>query len=417
MYDNLFPIASRKFMQIRQPGLAPAPSVYISAVTILLFFTVGALTAIVAWHYGMAWMLLVLPLSWYYSRGYISVYVLMSGYFIFGAYDFPHVFDVFFNGWYVWGVAIWLLHGLLLALPYALLRRYGAYGLISALFITTLPPWGTIAWLSPLLIAGDLFPGSGVEGYAAGMLVFFVIAHSAREWKLRWPLLISLALISIWCNATALSYNNSRFPLWFGQNTYFGDYPRDAVEGFERQLRLMRQVDAALRDGARLILLPEGIVNQWVPASEYWWKKEIDIAKIKKATLLIGATLYQGRGHWIDALVVRGADTGLASARIPAPIGMWNPFVSHTFDADMAGSGVIQVQGRAVAISLCYEDALVYPMALSFLLKRPVAILSSANNWFAGGTDESDMQNLSIALQARLYGVPLIRALNLSGTS
>lgn len=400
-------------MQINQRALAYNAEAYIHVSNAVLFFTVGALTAIGAWHFAMIWLLLILPLAWHYSRSRMSVYMLMFGYFISGAYYFPHVFKVFFHGSHEWGVVIWLLHGLLLALPYALLRRYGAYGLLAALFVTILPPWGMIGWLSPLLAAGALFPGFGIAGYGVCMLVFFIIAHSASGSKGRWSLLMALLLISIYCNATAPAFINNRFPVWFGQNTYLGNYPQDAVEGFQRQVQLMRQVDAALRDGARLILLPEGIVNQWVPASEFWWKKEIDLARIKKATLLIGATLYQGRGRWIDALVVRGSDTELVKARMPAPIGMWNPFVNHAFEADMIGSGVIRVQGRAVAISICYEDALVYPMALSFLLNRPTAILSSANNWFGAGTDEPSMQNLSIGLQARLYGVPLIRALNL----
>lgn len=397
--------------------VAPNATPLLNVIVMILYFMVGSLTAIAAWHYGMIWLLLTLPLAWRYSGGPVSAYLLMAGYFLFGAYDFPHVFHVFFHGDRGWGVVIWLLHGLLLSLPYALSSRYGAYGLMAALLVTILPPLGAIAWLSPLLVAGDLFPGFGIAGYVACMLVFFAISDSSLASNMRRSLLIALLLVSIYCNATVPAFINNRLPLWFGQNTYLGNYPRDAVEGFERQLRLMRQVDVALHDGARLILLPEAIVDQWVPASEYWWEKEIDLARIKKATLLIGATFYEGRGHWIDALVVRGADTGLVRARIPAPIGMWNPFSSHTFDADMTGSGVIRLQGRTVAISLCYEDTLVYPLALSFLMDHPQAILSSANNWFGAGTDEPAMQNLSIVLQARLYGVPLIRALNLPSAS
>ncbi len=389
------------------------PAAFINVAVALLFFSAGALTALVAWHYGLVWMLLALPVMWRYNRGAISTFMLMSGYFIFGAYDFPRVFDGFFHGSYGWGVAIWILHGSLLSLPYALLRRYGAYGMVSGLLVTILPPWGAIAWLSPLLAAGEFFPGFGVAGYAVTMLLFFVIAHSAGNNKIRRIILASCALISLWCNATAPSFINSRFPLWFGQNTELGSYPHDVEQGFERQLQLMKQVESALRGGARLIVLPEGIVNQWLPASEYWWKKEIDLARAKRATLLIGASIYEGGGRWANALVIRGADTGLVKARVPVPIGMWNPFVSNTFDTNMTGSGASRVQGKSVAISLCYEDVLVYPMALTFLLSRPAAILSSANNWFGAGTDEPAMQNLSINLQARLFGVPLIRAVNL----
>lgn len=389
---------------------------YTSAMIAALFFAVGALTAIVAWHHGLLWWLLIIPVSWGYTRGYVSVFMLMFGYFLLGAYDFPHVFKLFFSDAYDLGYGIWIFHALLLALPYALLRRYGIYGLILAMFITVLPPLGLVAWLSPLLVAGKLFPGLGILGYFACMLTFFVIAHPGQAGKRRWAVLMPLLLISAYCNANAPALANERVPLWFGQNTGYGNYPRDVIAGFERQLQLMKQVDAALNQGAKLILLPEDIVNQWLPASEYWWGKEIGMARKKKATLMIGASLYEGNGRWTDVLVIRGADTGMAKARIPVPISMWNPFVENGFNTDIAGSGIVYVQGKPVAISVCYEDLLVFPMALSFVGNYPLAILSSANNWFGAGTDEPYMQSLSIQAQARLFGVPLIRALNLPNT-
>ena len=405
-----FPVAMRLIKTIRVPD----SEAFVNASIATGLFTVGALTAIVAWHRGMTGLLLILPLAWRYARCGKWAFMLMFGYFLAGADDFPQVFDSFFKNAYGWGIAIWLVHAAALALPYAYFRRYGAYGLLAALCISVLPPWGVIAWLSPLLLAGELFPGWGLAGYAACLLLFFGIAYSAPQGATRWILLMTLMLISIYCNGAAPSFMLNRLPLWFGQNTYLGSYPPDALVGLERQQQLMRQVDMALRQGAQLILLPEGIVGEWVPASEYWWKKEIDLARQRGATLLIGATQYEGSGLWANMLMLRGADNGNVKARVPVPIGMWNPFFAHGFDTHMLATGVVSVQGKCVAVSFCYEDTLVYPLALSFLRGQPAAILSSANNWFGAETDEPAMQARSIALQARLFGVPLIRALNLS---
>lgn len=400
-------------MPIKPDSPAQNPQSLIPVVIAGLFFALGVLTGLIAWHHEILLFLLIIPIAWHYASRPLSVFWLMCGYFLAGADNFPAVFSTFFAGTYFLGYVIWGLHALVLALPFALLTRYGAYGLISALLITALPPLGVIGWLSPLLIAGDLFPGSGLAGYLATLLVFFIIAGHGRLLLRRQVTLFVLLLISVYCNVNSPVRDNAEMPLWFAQNTHYGQYPNDPVAGFERQLLLMKRVDAALQAGAKLILLPENIANEWKPASEYWWKKEIDLARLKKATLLIGAAVYEGHGHWSDALIIRGADTGIVRARMPVPLGMWNPFVGAGFNAYPGNSGLIRIQGKVVAISICYEDLLVFPMAQSFLTGKPLALLSSANNWFGVGTDEPYMQNLSIKVQARLFGVPLIRALNL----
>ena len=382
-------------------------------IRIVFFAVMGAATGFMAWHAEQLWVVLFIAFAWRHVTGRLSAFMMMYAYFLVGASDFPAIFAIFFTGQHILGYLLWLVHAALLALPFALLARYRAAGLVMALLVTALPPLGIIGWLSPLLVSGDLFPGLGLTGYFAAVLLFFLLAYRGQAKKRTTGMLLLLLLTLLYCN-----YNNwvktvLAPPLWFGQDTHQGQYPHDAVAGFERQQQLMKQVDTALNEGAKLILLPENIVGEWQPASEYWWQKEIDLARLKKSTLLIGAAVNEGHGHWSDALMIRGADTGIARARIPIPLGMWNPFSATGFNSYPISTGVVAVQGKLVAISVCYEDLLVFPMAQSFLMSKPQALLSSANNWFGQGTDEPAMQTLAINVQARLFGVPLIRALNL----
>ena len=376
------------------------------------FALMGALTSFIAWHTEQLWAVLFIAVAWRYATGFLPAFMMMYAYFLVGAFDFPAIFAIFFPGQHGLGYLLWLLHAALLTLPFALAARYRAAGLVMALLITALPPLGFIGWLSPLLVSGVLFPDLGVAGYLAAGLIFFMIAFHGQA-KMHNTGRLLLLLASLYCN-----FNNLLKPLavpsfWFGQDTHFSKYPVDAVVGFQRQQQLMKQVDTALHEGAKLILLPESIVGEWQPASEYWWQKEIDLAKVKKTTLLIGAVVDESHGHWSDALIIRGTDVGIARARIPIPVGMWNPFSATGFNSYPGNSGVVSVQGKPVAISMCYEDLLVFPMIQSFLMGKPQALLSSANNWFGQGTDEPAMQTMAINVQARLFGVPLIRALNL----
>jgi len=94
------------------------------------------------------------------------------------------------------------------------------------------------------------------------------------------------------------------------------------------------------------------------------------------------------------------------------PIGEWRPGQESSAIPDFCGRGTTRFQGVPVATSICYEDFLIYPLLLASL-DRPQVIISMANNWFATDLGGIWIQRRSIENQARLFGVPLVRAVNL----
>ena len=62
--------------------------------------------------------------------------------------------------------------------------------------------------------------------------------------------------------------------------------------------------------------------------------------------------------------------------------------------------------------SFCYEDFLPLLAIISFAADKPDIIVSVSNAWWVRGTDEVEIQEQHIAAIARIYGVPLVRAVN-----
>lgn len=370
----------------------------------------GTAIGLLSWHLGVAAFLIFLAPAWRAAKTRVSTFYLFLAYYLVGASDVPAVFQAFFGHGKFLGFAIWIVHGVILAAPYALLRKFGAPGLVAALLITALPPLGLLGWLSPMLAAGALFPGDGVIGYVGILVIMAALAAETISRRRRFLILVPMLVATVYVNMNYEAPQAS--PLWFGQNTDSGDYPKDSVEGFARQQELMQKVTGALNGGAKLIVLPEGAVGEWLDASEYWWADVISLAKQKDATLMIGGYVRQPNGRWKNAVVIRGADNEISGARIPMPAGLWKPFLPNSFEVDIFSSGLVGVQGKQVSVSVCYEDLLLWPALWSFVSGDPTEIVSVANNWFGDGLNEPKIQAAAIGLQARLYGIPLIRALN-----
>jgi apolipoprotein N-acyltransferase len=69
------------------------------------------------------------------------------------------------------------------------------------------------------------------------------------------------------------------------------------------------------------------------------------------------------------------------------------------------------INGLRTAVSICYEDALLWPH-WRMLFDRPDVIVSVANNWFNSSLYDAQAQRQSIESVARLVGRPLLRAVN-----
>ncbi len=369
----------------------------------------GSVIAWLGWHAGRPAVLLLLALVWRCQQP-SGRFVALLAYSLVLAAGVPAAYNQFFSHRPEWqGIAWWWLQAVLLASP-ALVFRF-AWGWTACLGLALLPFPGVITWGSPLLAAGWWFPSAGIGGIMAMLALHHLLSSENILSPYR---TVPAAALLLWSISLHMQQpqGHATPPGWIAINTHLGRFPQDPLQAVMRQQQLMRQVDVALASGARVVLLPESAANVWTAQSEYWWRRVILQAAHQNAVLLIGASRWLPTGQWQDVMLMRGAQHGELHARVPMPVGLWDPFRRHTWQTDWLATGETIVQNRKVAVSFCYEDLLVFPLLLSRLHGKPVVLLSLADDWFASDSDESRMQALSIGLQASLYGIPLLRALD-----
>ncbi len=387
-----------------------------------LWLAAGATLGYLAWHpEATQWWVLLMPALWAASRSRPAAFLAWLGYYLAGARDVPAIYPVFFpESWPGWGVAIWLLHAAILATPWAILWRGGAsprqafIGAAGALAVSALPPLGILGWLSPLLLAGEAFPGTGWAGLGLTLALLAAMAGSVRA-RHPWRAGIALSSIAITGSLALNAWHiPPRIPLgWTGIDTAVGAYPKGRPAAFQRHQALMHEVESRLRDGAKVIVLPEEVAGLWRAGTQFWWRDTEAMARKANATLILGADLPAGGERFIDGAVILGTTTGTLHGRVPMPVGVWRPGQAESGVPDFLGRGTAQLHGITVAASICYEDYLVYPLLLASL-DRPQLIVSLANNWFAADLAAVWIQRRSIENQTRLFGRPLVRAVNLA---
>jgi apolipoprotein N-acyltransferase len=92
---------------------------------------------------------------------------------------------------------------------------------------------------------------------------------------------------------------------------------------------------------------------------------------------------------------------------------MWNPFKrERSVPLELLGPGILDIEGERVAILVCYEQLLTWPI-LQSALQSPTLIVGLANDSWVKGTPIPAAQKAAITAWARLFRLPNITAVNL----
>ena len=98
--------------------------------------------------------------------------------------------------------------------------------------------------------------------------------------------------------------------------------------------------------------------------------------------------------------------------RMPVPISMWRPFTTAGVQLHLTGPAILQVEGQRVAVLICYEQLLTWPI-LTSLIGKPTVIVAVANDYWARGTTIPELQRSAVRAWARLMSIPYVSATNL----
>jgi hypothetical protein len=380
----------------------------------------SAIVAYAAWSgpelVGLA---ALMPALWLLSRNRWEAAAVAGIYYLVGSRCLPASAGGFFSFQesYAAGVAMWIGAAAANAAPWAAAwtaskdwRQIAARTAIL-IAVLTVPPLGWIGWLNPWLAASTLFPGGGWLSVTAGALILIVIAWLATHK----PKVCVVLALTILVSQIALKDMAMATPpeQWTAIETQWGAFPHQATKAeFDRRVRIVTAADEAFAAGARVVVLPEQIAGLWSDRTELfvrsYLEKDIDAGK----TLVVGATL-NDTGHPFNAAMIISKDgTRAFLARQTVPVSMWHPWSAESYESSWLARGTDRIDGKLVAVSLCYEDFLFGLGLLSFLHDDPQVIVSIANGWWAANSNEVEVQRLHVASIARIFGVPLVRSIN-----
>jgi hypothetical protein len=318
-------------------------------------------------------------------------------------------------GWPAEGLA-----AMLLALPAFLApRRWPALGIPVAMVLDALPwPLGVIGISSPLLGAGALLPGMGFLAITWTLAFFALAAVRGKPFE-RYARIAQILMFNLGVYLTvATPFPSTPIGAW-GMVSHAGEVPRLTLDPFYAyQDQFKGPILAALPEGAHLVLTPEGVDPHWNEDQAFYWSNVALAAQQRHATVLLGVYRREpGHPRTLQDGLTDLATGAFYPGRMPVPVSMWRPWARSThgsFAMSLSRRLIPTPYGKA-AYLICYEENLLWPLALQEMhlqvSARPVLLLDSANLWFARG-GLGRVQRRSAHMQARLWGLPLVRAVN-----
>jgi len=106
-----------------------------------------------------------------------------------------------------------------------------------------------------------------------------------------------------------------------------------------------------------------------------------------------------------------GTESSTFYQRVPVPIGMWRPFGKSGVLLHLNAPATIGIDGQRVAVLICYEQILTYPV-LTAMLKRPTVLVGISNTYWIAGTPIPRYQSSALRAWARLFRLPYLLAVN-----
>lgn len=344
-----------------------------------------------------------------------AVYYLLAGR---GLYHGGGVFfagvESSFSRSLAWGAFVWIVPSALLASTWALCWSIQGRSLrlCICLVLLSVPPIGIIGWASPVAASGIWFPHLGWSGLIGMMGLLAALTHTGE--KLSHGVLLRRAHLSLFGLPIALAVGAnvtwvepSAPKGWVAVNTHLG-----STDGWDALDSVQSKLGVEIAAGSKVLLFPEAVGGDWSINKLYWSRIEKDLTD-SGVTAIVGADRELDRRRHVNALMTIGKEGGQEwPERAPVPLGMWNPLSStrHVV-SDWAAPGVRRIDGVDAAYLICYEQLLVWPVLRSVAVGSQV-IVGASNLWWAKDTSIPEIQHTTLYAWARLFGEPMLLAVN-----
>lgn len=349
---------------------------------------------------------MVFPALWSLAGSRVGAALVAAAYFLGASRGLPEGVSIFFGSDLVLGLGLWFAAaGAFVCVNAVFWTKRGGWQppcrYLFANVLMSLPPLGIVGWANPLTAAGIVFPGSGWLGLAVSMALLMLATT-----KHGWP---AVAIAGVFSLASAVLWvePESRHG-WIGIDTNFSA-GREQYADHQQQISTLGLVKAAAADGASFVVLPESALGIWTPTTEALWRASlIDVT----VTVIGGGVVLQTDGYENLMITVTAAGSNeLYRQRMPVPVSMWQPWSKGGAEAGFFSNAVVELSGVRLAILLCYEQLLVWPVLHSAWM-QPDTLVATGNAWWTGSTNILPIQRAASVAWARLFNLTLTMAYN-----
>jgi hypothetical protein len=112
-----------------------------------------------------------------------------------------------------------------------------------------------------------------------------------------------------------------------------------------------------------------------------------------------------------NAMLIVGAESTTFYQRVPVPLGMWRPFNRISVPLRLNAPGVVAIDNQRVAVLICYEQILTFPI-LASMLQHPTVIVGISNTFWVDNTTIPRYQASALRGWAKLFRLPYFSAVN-----
>lgn len=384
-------------------------------------FLIGAAVCAISWRRGVAPLLAaLLPVFMVMCRSRMQAWLLGLGYGVdIGLMGFGGA-GQFFGGSWLLGLVAGAAYGLAFSATFVLLypkntqspKKKGV-AILAWTVLWAYPPVG--AFLPGTLIAtwGFWFPGTRWFGLGLGLgltMLLGAYAHT-RGGKLAVAGAIFLSLVLSPMQESA----HSRIGDWVAVSTTWGVQTPETVP--ETLVKMNRAIRESARAGAKVVVFPESIIGTYDVSEQ----GAIDVmvgqaAEQEKVSVIFGSNELTDAGmanqareyeYWSE-----GVRQFVFEARQTVPIAEWNPLAKYHYPANWFARGVAPIAGKSALFLFCYEEYLPWEVLYSIGREKPDMIVGLSNLWWTKGTNEPVLQHRYAEGFARLFGLPLLIAMN-----
>ncbi|MBU1386941.1 MAG: hypothetical protein KKD32_03720 [Proteobacteria bacterium] len=379
----------------------------------LLCVTFSIAIGIMAWDSFLS-VAIFLPVVWVKAPTKMTAWLIGLGYHLAASRGLIFGIPVFFGSTVFYGIALWLMAGLIQSLPYFFCSyvRNPYLAIVLLFFALTLPPVGIVGWANPLTAAGVIFPGTGFAGLFLSLCLIWLIVWLHDKGKAFvgiWVMLIVLLPLVIGPTATVTIQIK-------GSTTNFTGNPSNLGDKFKRDYqKFIKTYNQYSGSAFKTLVLPETTAGIWFESTKQLWARWQRDLKPDQS-IILSALLPENKGSLktYNALIEMKKDNFkvLYKARQSVPVAMWRPWANDDVKINWFDCPVFDVAWKKATALICYEAYLTWPVLQSFLSGDPEIILFVSNHWWSKDTSLLSIQKTCVNAWARLFNAQLISAVN-----